>query len=350
MKLTAKSFSFAISILLTSCSQRQFKPSFDCSGFLVGKEIPIVDTLSDPASYHDYIYFFAKHLHIPNIVSGENDSTLRIWFWQNDTIFVLNLEKHGPIGVGHLVSFTESGPPPKTAITISRCLTTDVPRHGWERLFDTMRFDDIALIPDGKPNYQLDYDMTSGGRIYIEYQQGVQYRFYSYLEPGYFQFVDSNAEKLHHFLIYLQNELSLSVYQDLTRFAETPIRSGKTISRKEYRYIRDNGFIDSGENILQIFGDFTGYTAILTDKRIGDYFPRSINLGDSVYEFVSIANLRQVDLNFTSRGNDTFKVTSRDGSNFDLRLGGSRQQRMNFFDSADLCLRRARSLRKRPTY
>ena len=202
-------------------------------------------------------------------------------------------------------------------------------------------------MQDGKPNYELDYDMTSGGRIYVEYQRGLRYRFYSYLEPGYFQYVDSNAAKLHHFLIYVQNELSLRVYQDLTRFAETPIRAGKTISREEYQYMRVNRFIDSGENVLQIYGDFTRYTAILTDKRIGDYFPRSINLGDSVYEYISLDNLRQVNLNFTSRSTDTFKVTSRDGSNFTLRLGGSRQQRMDFFDSADLYLRRARMLRKK---
>jgi len=350
MKFKVISFWFANAILLTSCSQRKYRSSFDCSGILVGKGIPFRDTLSYPTSYRDYTYLFAKQLNIPNINAGDNDSTLRIWLWQNDTVSILNIEKHGSTGTSHLVSFTRIGPPPKSELTITRCSTTNAPRHGWESFFDTLKCDDIPFIPDGKPNYQLDYDLTSGGRIYIEWQQGLHYRFYSYLEPGYFQYVDSNAAKLHRFLIYLQNEFSISVYEDLTRLAEIPIRPGKTISREEYRYMRDNKFIDSGENVLQIYGDFTRYTAILTNKRIGDYFPRAINLGDSVYEYVSIANLRQVNLNFSSRGNDTFRILSRDGSNFTLRLGGSRQQRMDFFDSADLYIRRARILRERITY
>src|SRR6202012_5903937 len=170
-------------------------------------------------------------------------------------------------------------------------------------------------------NEELNYDMTRGGRIYIEYQQGSQYRFYSYLEPGYYQFVDSNAGKLHHFLIQLQNELSLRAYVDLTRFAATPIRAGKDISKEEYRLIRNNKFIDSGETIVQLYGDFTSYTAILTNKRIGDYFPRKINLGDSLYEFALFPNVRQVNMNLCSRNEDTFKVIFWDGSNFDLRLG-----------------------------
>jgi hypothetical protein len=336
---------FVISILLTSCSQRQSRPSFDCSRFQIGKDISIVDSLNGAISDHDYVYLFAKQLNIPNIVSGENDSTLRIWFWQGDTISVLNLEKHGTEGLGHLVSFAASVPPPKFAVTVTSCLATRTPIHGWNELFNTLRSDNIALIPDGKPNYQLNYGMTGGGRIYIESQQGKQYRFYSYLEPGYFQFVDSNAAKLHHFLTYLQNELSLRVYSDLTRFAETPIRAGKTISQGEYRFMRNNKFIDSGENVLQVYGDFTSYTAILTDKRIGDYFPSSINLGDSFYQYTLIPAVRQVNLNFSSRGADTFSVMRWDGSDFNLRLGGSRQQLMDFFDSADLLLRRTRKLR-----
>jgi hypothetical protein len=345
MKLRALFFSFSIPILLTSCNQRQSKPSFDCARFQIGKDIPIVDTLNEVESYHDYIYFFAKQLNIPNIISGEKDSTLRIWFWQCDTVFVLNLEKHGAVGSGHLISFARSRQRPRNSLTVTRCLSTDAPIHGWDELFNKLRSDNIALIPDGKPNDQLYFDLTGGGRIYIEFQQGNRYRFYSYLEPSYFQFVDSNAGKLHHFLTYLQNELSLSVYQDLTRLAQTPIRTGKTISQAEYRFMRNNKFIDSGENVLQVYGDFTSYTAILTDKRIGDYFPSAINLGDSVYEFALIPTVRQVNLNFSSRGADTFKVMRWDGSNFTLRLGGSRQQLMDFFDSADLLLRRTRKLR-----
>jgi hypothetical protein len=347
MKLRAIFVWFVISILLPSCNQRQLKPAFDCSGFQVGKDILLVDSLAKGIiSYRDYIYVFAKHLNIPDIVPGENDSTLRVWFWQGDTVFVLNLEKHGTAGLGYLISFTESTPASKHALTITNCLVTPPPIHGRTKLFKTLVSDDVPLIPDGKPNDQLRYGMTSGGRIYIEFQQGKQYRFYSYLEPGYFQFVDSNAGKLHHFLVYLQNELPLKVYEDLTGFAETPIRTGKTISQAEYRFMRNNKFIDSGENVLQIYGDFSSYTAILTDKRIGDYFPRAINLGDSFYQFALIPTVRQVNLNFSSWSTDTFKVMRWDGSNFTLRLGGSRQQLMDFFDSADVLLRRTRKLRR----
>ena len=348
MKLRAISFTFLISIFMQSCSQRQSKPPFDCSRFQIGKAIHFVDSPREDASYHDYVHFFANQLNIPDLIPGENDSILRIWFWQppGDTIFVLNIEKHGTAGFGHLLGFGKSAPRPKYAVAITLCSATNAPIHGWERLFDTLRFDNIGSIPDGKPNDQLYFDLTGGGRIYVEYQQGFQYRFYSYLEPGYYQFVDSNAAKLHHFLTYLQNEFSLKVYQDITFMAQTPIRTGKTISQAEYQNIRNNRFIDSGERIVQLYGDFTSYTAILTDKRIGDYFPRSINLGDSVYEYVLIPSVRQVNLNFCSRGrNDTFRVTRRDGSSFDLRLGGDRQQLMNFFDSADLVLRRARERR-----
>ena len=325
MKFRAISFTFLISIFIQSCSQRQSKPPFDCSRFQIGKAIHFVDSPSEDASYHDYVHFFAQQLSIPDIISGEKDTTLRIWFWQpGDTIFVLNIEKHGTVGFGHLLGFGKSVPRQKHAFAITRCSTTDAPLHGWERLFDTLRFDNIASIPDGKPNDQLirGYCCTSGGRIYLEYQQGSQYRFYSYFEPGYYQFVDSNAGKLHHFLTYLQHEFSLNVYQDMTPDAEIPIRAGKTISQTEYQNLRSHRFIDLGEKVVQLCGDFTSYTAILTDKRIGDYFPRSINLGDSLYEFVWFASVRQVNLNFSTRGPDTVRVTRWDGTNFDLRLGG----------------------------
>jgi hypothetical protein len=347
MKLWAYIYSVVISICLASCSQNRSKPSFDCSVFNVGKAINYVDSFNEDVSYRDYIRFYTKTLNIPGITFGEEDTTLRIWFCQpRDTIFVLNIEKQGKAGFGHLLGFGEYRPLQRHQIVITHCSPINAPIHGWEKLFDTLRFYNVASIPDGKPNDQLYFDLTGGGRIYVEYQQGLQYRFYSYLEPGYYQFVDSNAAKLHHFLTYLQHEFSLNVYQDITFMAQTQIRTRKTISQAEYQNIRDNRFIDSGERIIQLYGDFTSYTAILTDKRIGDYFPRSINLGDSLYEFVLIPSVRQVNLNFCSRGcDDTFRVTRRDGSTFDLRLGGDRQQMMDFFDSADLLLHRTRKLR-----
>lgn len=236
MKLWAIPFTFLISILLTSCSQRRYKPSFDCSRFEIGKEIPLVDSLGKDETYHDYISWYAKRLNIPDIVAGENDSTIRIWFWQpGDTVFLLNIEKHGSIGFGHLLGFGAT--PPKFVLKITRCLTTNAPVHGWERLFDTLRTDNIGSIPDGKPNGQLlrEYCCTGGGRIYVEYQQGSKYRFYSYFEPGYYQFVDSNAGKLNHFLTFLQDEFSLHVYEDMTSSAETPIRNAKSISERGRR-------------------------------------------------------------------------------------------------------------------
>lgn len=343
MKFRTIYFTLLISTILSACSRRQSRSSFDCSAFNVGRAIRYVDSFNEDVSYRDYIRFYAKTLHIPEFFSGEGDTTLRIWFWQHrDTVFVLNIEKHGKVGFGHLLGFGEYRPLQRHQIVITRCSAISAPIHGWERLFDSLRFYNIAVIPDDKRNEQLYFDLTGGGRIYVEYQQGRQYRFFSYLEPGYYQFVDSNAAKLHHLLTYVQNEFSLKVYEDITFMAQTPIRSGNEISQAEYQYIRNNRFIDSGERIIQLYGDFTSYTAILTDKRIGDYFPRSINLGDSLYEFVPIPSVRLVNLNFTSRGQDTVKVTGRDGSNFDLRLGGDRQQLMNFFDSADLLLRRDR--------
>jgi len=351
MKLRAIYFTLLISTLLSACSRPHYKPSFDCSVFNVGRPISYADSLKEDVSYRDYIRFFAKTLRLPEIIAGEEDTTLRIWFWQpRDTVFVLNIEKHGKTGFCHLLGFGKYRPLQRHQIVITQCSPIDAPIHGWERLFDTLRLYDIFSIPDGKPNDQLYFDLTGGGRIYVEYQQGLQYRFYSYLEPGYYQFVDSNAAKLHHILTYVQNEFSLKVYQDITFMAQTPIRSGKAISQAEYQNIRNNRFIDSGERIVQLYGDFTSYTAILTDKRIGDYFPRSINLGDSVYEFVSIPSVRRINLNFSSGGQDTVRVVALGGSSFDLRLGGDRQQLMNFFDSADLLLRRDRERRNRLKY
>src|SRR5690348_11905368 len=99
MKLKTIYFTFLISTLLSACTRRQHKPSFDCSVFNVGRAINSVESFNEDVNYRDYIRFYTKTLNVPEFISGEEDTTLRIWFWQpRDTIFILNIEKHGKAG------------------------------------------------------------------------------------------------------------------------------------------------------------------------------------------------------------------------------------------------------------
>jgi hypothetical protein len=86
------------------------------------------------------------------------------------------------------------------------------PRSGWTAFFDSLKRYKIPSLNSGKPFKQQKEGLT--GMIYVEFEvaSNGKYRFYTYLEPGFYKDEDAGANDVYRFLRYFHKEMNLQVY------------------------------------------------------------------------------------------------------------------------------------------
>jgi hypothetical protein len=80
----------------------------------------------------------------------------------------------------------------------------------------------IPTMKSGKTFKELAGDMSGMSYIQFEIAQSGQYRFYEYVKPFFFRYVDAASNNMYSFLEYFNEQMSVQVYTPRKAFFLDP--------------------------------------------------------------------------------------------------------------------------------
>jgi hypothetical protein len=168
----------------------------------------------DPLTKNSRQELFVKHLArlmgMPDMRSNDADLYLRIWFWDFDDKYVVNISKKGKNYADQIIEWGNEKKDSVEYIVIQREWKNIVPVSSWENLWTRVR--ELQNIRDGKKRDELKSQLTQ--MSYVQFEIGGQgkYRYFEYLEPSFYRYIDSPSNEIYKFLKMLNEELNVKVY------------------------------------------------------------------------------------------------------------------------------------------
>lgn len=158
---------------------------------------------------------FVKHLgrlmELPEIEGNNADLYLRIWFWGPGNKYVVNLSKVGENYSIQIIEWHVKTADSSQYLILDRVWQNIVPRSGWKSFWASVQ--KLQNYEDGKKAEELKSQLTLMSYVQFEAGQYGKYRFFEYLEPSFYRYVDSPSNKIYNFLKNLNDELNIEVYQ-----------------------------------------------------------------------------------------------------------------------------------------
>jgi hypothetical protein len=148
---------------------------------------------------------------LPNIEKGKEGLYIRIWLWDSQKKYIINISKDGEQNKCHIVEMNSRKKDSAEYIVIHR--EWDVkPKAGWDSCWATIEKFKIPYLKSGKSYREWDHHLTEMAYVDFEIARPNQYRFYDYLQPEFYREVDENSRIVNDFLKYLNAEMNLNVY------------------------------------------------------------------------------------------------------------------------------------------
>jgi len=214
VKLKKLTCIFAITFLvLSSCNLKEGKigNEFLPDSIRIGKIRYYEDSSAKNSRKEPYLQNIAKMIGLPAIQKAKEGQYVRIWLWDQPRKIVINIAQDSLKKECIIVEFnipkTDSGD--YLGIHNVRYV---MPNDGWRKFFQEMEELQIPRLNDGVPSRNPYGALTSMSYINFEIESHDNYRYYEYLEPAYFRFVDSGSNNVYRFLKFFDEQMNLKVY------------------------------------------------------------------------------------------------------------------------------------------
>jgi hypothetical protein len=157
----------------------------------------------------------ARLLGLRSINNGADHDLIRIWLWNPDLLsYAVTINDKGERGSLELCSFSSTKGGDSIRITSQRAGLQ--PLSGWAAFADTLYKYRISQMPGYDEKLRKAGGLTT--MIYVQFEVADKegYRYFEYLEPYYYRFIDSNSSCIDRFLFFLNKELGQQVYFSYT--------------------------------------------------------------------------------------------------------------------------------------
>jgi hypothetical protein len=159
-----------------------------------------------------------KVMGLPNVSNLNDDLYIRIWIWDAEKKFVINLKYDETSKECHIADIDSKKTDSAEYIIIHREWMNIKPKSGWDNFYKALQKHQILNLK-GETDYgDTTAVSTSMSSIQFEIAQSHTYRFYEYSEPSYYRYVDAGASNVHEFLEYLNTEMDVHVYRPDKRY------------------------------------------------------------------------------------------------------------------------------------
>lgn len=215
-----KKYFLIISIIIFSCQSNDRKNNLIADN--TKKLIPYSeDSIAKSSRKEPYLKNLSKLLGLPPIPDSNCNFYLRIWLWKKDLNFVVNINENESRKSCSVLKFRSIIKDSIPYIDTPYQKTNLNPESGWAIFYDTL--DKYQIKHLGTGNIQKSQEPMEGmAYVQFEIQQKNNFRYFDYLEPSYYRLVDSNSNNVYRFLMFLNKELKLNVYNPNTNILLDP--------------------------------------------------------------------------------------------------------------------------------
>ena len=160
-----------------------------------------------------FLQNLGRIMELPTLSSGKNGLYIRVWLWNAKKKYVIDISENEPTNKCHIVEFNSKKIDSNEYIAIHHEWKNLKPKSGWSNFFSTLKKYQIVTMESGKSAKEQRDHLTDMAYIQFEISQLGQYRFYEYLEPSYYRYVEAGAMNVYQFLNYFNKEMDLPVYK-----------------------------------------------------------------------------------------------------------------------------------------
>ena len=152
---------------------------------------------------------------LPLIYNGSKGLNIRIWIWEGDKKYVINIYSKDSINNAFITEFNIQPLSIKDSnsyIKIYREWKNLKPRSGWNMYYTSLN--KFHIIDLNESNIQQRYKdfLTSMSYVQFEIATTDDYRYYEYLEPSFYRFIDDGSKDVYQFLEYLNADFGITIY------------------------------------------------------------------------------------------------------------------------------------------
>jgi len=196
----------------------------DSEAYQKKKKIPYYEDASVKKTRQQwFLKNLGKIMGLTFISDGKEGLYIRIWVWDSDIKYVIDISNDQLVKKCSITEFYSEKTDSSEYIVIHKEWKDLKPKSGWEKLFANVEQYQITSMKSGKIfKEQTEYDLTGGAYVQVEIAQPNQYRFYEYLNPSYYRYVNVGSNNIHKFLKYFNEQMNVKVYSPPEKIFEKP--------------------------------------------------------------------------------------------------------------------------------
>ncbi|HTE23246.1 hypothetical protein [Flavitalea sp.] len=162
----------------------------------------------------------AKLLGLQPVTEGSKELSLRVWLWDEEVKYVINLERINADYSCDLIGFNSRQTDSGEVIIIRHQVVNVEPPSGWTTVDTELKKLEKTLLT--KPYKGRPGDLTHMSYVIFELSSNNSYSYAKYLEPSYHRFVEPDAFVVHNFLKTFNRELRLKAYLPAEKMYAVP--------------------------------------------------------------------------------------------------------------------------------
>jgi hypothetical protein len=154
----------------------------------------------------------SKIMGLPSLHEKTDELFIRIWLWDFGEHYVIDISKNGSQYTCSALSWNSKKIDSNDYVIIHKEWPILIPKSGWNLFFKTLNKYQILKLKSGLSFEQHTGHLTQSSYVQFELEERGSYRYYEYLEPSYYRFVEKGSNKVYSFLKYFDQQMNIDAY------------------------------------------------------------------------------------------------------------------------------------------
>ena len=152
-----------------------------------------------------------KLMRLPEMLDEDKKTKIRMWLWEAEKKYVVDIVD-GTLRECTVTEFNIKKKDSNNYIIIHRKLKNLQPSSGWDKFLLTLNNYEITSLKPGKTVNEYKEHLTEMSTVQFEVATFGKYRYFEYVEPSFYRYIDSGSKNIYDFLLYFNKQMDVEVY------------------------------------------------------------------------------------------------------------------------------------------
>jgi hypothetical protein len=166
-----------------------------------------------------FLQYLAEDMRLPVIEEKKEGLFIRIWFRCFDKSYVVNISKEGVTREVAVVEWKSQVVDRISYIAIQNKWDNLKPRDGWDSFFSTLDKFKIRTLKSGRGLMEHSENLAHSSYVQFEVEENGKYRYYEYLEPAFYRYVENDSRNVFRLLEYINQQINIKIYNPDSLYA-----------------------------------------------------------------------------------------------------------------------------------